>query len=267
VRSEPVEHCAPRLRTFAAAHGGAVGQLRWNADLARRYARPGTASGIAWGSGTLIARDLFLTAGHCFDRTGGRWLRPLDDTTGDVIAPAEIATNMHVAFNYQLDPAGELRPTHSHRIVELVEHHAGGLDIAIVRLAGAPGAAWGVAELAPGAARPGEAVCLIGHPLGFTKHLVAGRAVSARGAAIRYLGAATFEGSSGSGVLRISDGRLIGVHTNGRSSAGTSSGVCVSALVAHSPTLRALIGRPTRAAATGGTAARPCSAPRSRRSP
>ncbi|WP_437905827.1 serine protease [Sorangium sp. So ce327] len=263
MRSEPVEHCPPPLRTFAAAHEGAVGQLRWNADLACRYARPGTASGVAWGSGTLIARDLFLTAGHCFDRTGGRWLRPLDDRTGDVIGSAEIATNMHVAFNYQLDPAGELRPTHCYRIVELVEHRPGELDVAIVRLAGAPGAAWGVAELAPTGARPGEAVCLIGHPLGFTKHLVAGRCVAAGGTALRYLGAATFEGSSGSGVLRISDGRLVGVHTNGRSGAGTSSGVCVSALIARSPTLQLV----SRAAAAGGTAARPCSAPRPRRSP
>src|SRR5258705_12030214 len=117
VRSEsrPVEHVDHALRAFAAAPQGAVGHLRWNADLAQRYARPGTAAGVAWGSGTLIARDLFLTAGHCFDRTGGRWVRPVDAATGSTISSAELATNLHVELNYQLDPAGELRAAPRYR--------------------------------------------------------------------------------------------------------------------------------------------------------
>lgn len=47
---------------------------------------------------------------------------------------------MHVNFNYQVTPDGELRKEQEYDIVELVEHEFvfGGLDYAIVRLDGAP---------------------------------------------------------------------------------------------------------------------------------
>jgi len=251
--SQPVEHYDGTLgvsRAFVAAHQGPVGQLQWNDDLARRYAYPGNVSGRVWGSGTLVATDLFLTAAHCFAAAGGWWVRPRTDDAP--LAPGELARNLHVTFNYQLDSAGELRATQAYPIVELVAYRPGELDVAMVRLGGNPGATWGVAELAATGARPGEQLCIIGHPLGFTKRIDAGRCVAVAGSTIHH-DLDTFEGSSGSGILRASDGRLVGVHTHGAGAAAANTGVCITAL--------------SRAVAAGGTAARPCSAPRWPRSP
>ena len=37
---------------------------------------PGDVSGERFGTGALISDELFLTAGHCFDQSGGGWERP-----------------------------------------------------------------------------------------------------------------------------------------------------------------------------------------------
>ena len=61
---------------FVAAHERPVGQLQWNDNLAAIYTNPGNVSGVRWCTGALISPNLFLSAGHCFDQTGGGWQRP-----------------------------------------------------------------------------------------------------------------------------------------------------------------------------------------------
>jgi V8-like Glu-specific endopeptidase len=231
---------------FTAQHQSAVGQIQWNDDLATIYTNPGNVNDVRWCSGTMISNDLFLTAGHCFDQTGGGWERPRINNTNNIIPSTEIATRMHVNFNYQDDPAGNPRPVTSVAIVALVEYRLGGLDFAIVRLAGNPGAVWGQAQISTTDAAAGDMLCIMGHPNGVPKRVEAGPALAPSGSKIRYDDIDTLGGNSGSGVLRASDGRLVGVHTNGgcgpTSPNGTdyNFGQRIVSLIAASPTLKGL---------------------------
>ena len=246
--SQPVEQYDGTLgvtTTFVAAHQNPVGQLQWNSNLAAAYTNPGNVAGVRWCTGTLISNDLFLTAGHCFDQSGGGWIRPVDNVTGATISPAEIATNMHVNFNYQVDPAGTLRAEQSYPIQSLVEYRLGGLDFSIVRLGGNPGAAWGTTQVATTDAAPGDMLCIIGHPAGWPKRIEAGPCLNVTGTTISYNDIDTLGGNSGSGVLRASDGRIVGVHTNGgcgpsSPGVGSNSGVRITSIIAQSPSLQAL---------------------------
>jgi V8-like Glu-specific endopeptidase len=247
--SQPVEQYNGALgvtQAFVNQHQAPVGQIQWNTNLAQIYTNPGDVSGARWCSGTLITRDLFLTAGHCFDQTGGGWNRPRVNGTTNIIPPTEIATNMHVNFNFQVDPAGNVRPEVSFQITALVEYRLGGLDFAIVRLSGNPGAQFGTTGVSAGDAAQGDMLCIIGHPEGLPKRIEAGPALAPQGNQIRYDDIDTLGGNSGSGVLRASDGWIVGVHTNGgcrpTSPDGTNanSGMRIAALIGASPTLRIL---------------------------
>jgi V8-like Glu-specific endopeptidase len=251
--SQPVEQYNGTLgvtTAFVTAHQSPVGQLQWNNNLATLYTNPGNVSGVRWCTGTLISNDLFLSAGHCFDQSGGNWIRPADNTTGATISPAEIATNMHVNFNYQVDPTGVLRVEQSYPILSLVEYRLGGLDFSIVRLGGNPGAIWGITQVATTDAATGDMLCIIGHPAGWPKRIEAGPCLNVAGTTITYDDIDTLGGNSGSGVLRASDGRIVGVHTNGGCGAnspgiGSNSGVRITSILAQSPTLQALTAPPT----------------------
>lgn len=247
--SQPVEQYDGTLgvtQAFVANHQQAVGQIQWNDNLAGIYTNPGNVSGQRWCSGTLITDNLFLTAGHCFDQTGGGWRRPRVNGTSNIIPSSEIATNMHVNFNYQVDSLGNPRPVAVFGITELLEYRLGGLDFAIVRLAGNPGATWGKAQVATTDAVAGDMLCVMGHPEGVPKRIEAGPALAPIGNRIRYDDIDTLGGNSGSGVLRASDGRLVGVHTNGGCGAASPNGTDANfgqrilALIAASPTLTEL---------------------------
>jgi V8-like Glu-specific endopeptidase len=219
---QPVEQYDGTLgvtQSFVDNHESPVGNLHWNDNLDDRFDDPGNVGGVRWCSGTLVSEDLFLTAGHCFDQDAGGWDIPADD--GATISPHEIATSMHVDFNYQVDPSGNLRMTESYQVEELVEYRVNGLDYAVVRLEGTPGSRWGTADLAANDAENGDMLCIIQHPGGSPKRIEAGEATHIHGSSgpdSEYFGYGdidTLSGSSGSGMLRSPDGRIVGVHTNG----------------------------------------------------
>ncbi len=259
--SQPVEQYDGTLgvtAAFVAEHQGPVGQLQWNNNLASFYTNPGNVSGVRWCTGTLVSNDLFLTAGHCFDQSGGGWIRPIDNTTGATITPAEIATNMHVNFNYQVDSTGTLRAEQSYPILSLLEYRLGGLDFAVIRLGGNPGATWGTTQVSTTDAVSGDMLCIIGHPAGWPKRIEAGPCLNVAGTKITYDDIDTLGGNSGSGVLRASDSRIVGVHTNGgcRPSSpgvGSNSGVRITSIIAQSPTLQALTAPSFKFTDDGGT--------------
>ena len=258
--SQPVELYDGTLGVpvaFVNAHQSPVGQLQWNDNLASIYTNPGNVSGVRWCTGTLISNDLFLTAGHCFDQTGGGWQRPRINGTTNIIPPSEIATNMHVNFNYQVDPSGNLRTEQSFPVLQLTEYRLGGLDFAIARLGGNPGTIFGTTQISTTDAAVGDMTCIIGHPAGQPKRIEAGPVTELSGNLIRYNDIDTLGGNSGSGILRAADGRIVGVHTNGGCNpdmTGSNFGVRITRLIEQSPTLQTLTRPKLKFIDDGGTA-------------
>jgi V8-like Glu-specific endopeptidase len=248
--SQPVEQYDGTLGVtvaFVAAHQAPACQVQWNDNLASIYTNPGNVSGVRWGSGTMISNNLLLTCGHLFDQTGGGWERPRQNGTTNIITPQEIARNMRVNFNFQVDPAGNLRAEQSFSILELIEYRLGGIDMAICRIDGNPGATFGQTLVSTTDAAVPDMLCIIGHPAGQPKRIEAGPTSAIDGNFIRYGDIDTLGGNSGSGILRASDGRLVGIHTNGGCTStspgggGTNFGQRIVAVIAVSPTLQALV--------------------------
>ncbi|USK32146.1 trypsin-like peptidase domain-containing protein [Bacillus sp. F19] len=230
---------------FVSAHQAPVGQVQWNNNLASIYTNPGNVSGVRWCSGTLISDDLFLTAGHCFDQSPGGWIVPRINGTNDPIPSTEIATNMHVNFDYQLDSIGNPKPEQSFNVIGLVEYREGGLDYAILRLQGNPGQIFGVAQVANVDAAVGDMLCIIQHPNGDRKMIEAGPATAISSYRIEYNDIDTDGGTSGSGILLSPNGTLVGVHTNGgckTDSTGYNFGVRISYLIEKSLILQKIVG-------------------------
>ena len=248
--SQPVEQYDGSLGVtiaFVNANQGPVGQLQWNNNLATKYTSPGNVNNARWGTGTLLANNLFLTAGHNFDQTGGGWTRPRVNGTFNTISPQEIATNMHVNFNFQVDASGNPRAEQSVPVTALVEYRLGNLDFAICRLGGNAAASFGTGRVASNNAATNDTICIIGHPAGARKRVEAGTVFSITNDAIRYDNIDTLGGNSGSGILRASDGRIVGVHTNGGCNpegTGQNRGYPIEAILAASPTLRGLLVAP-----------------------
>lgn len=174
-------------------------------------------------SGTLISKDLFLSAGHC------------NYQVGDI-----------VRFNYQRAPDLILRTPSDYTVAEVVEQEAsGGWDYAIVRLSGNPGLEWGFTSITESEPVTATRVTIIQHPARVPKVIHAGAVSSV--AAIGYNWFThevdTVGGSSGSGVLN-EDGLLVGVHTHAGCSTGNpvygNNAIRMSRLIERSPTLRAL---------------------------
>jgi V8-like Glu-specific endopeptidase len=252
--SQPVEQYDGTLgvpATFVNAHQAPVAQVQWNDNLASIYTNPGNVSGARWGSGTMISRDLFLTAGHLFDQTGGGWERPRTNGTTNIISPQEIALNMRLNFNYQVDASGTLRTAQSFPITQLVEYRLGSVDFAICRISGNPGNTFGWTDVATADAALNDMLCVMGHPAGVPKRIEAGPATGFNGNQILYNDIDTLGGNSGSGILSGVSGQLVGVHTNGGcNAAGTGSnfGQRITAIRRNSPTLQSLVTATTHVA-------------------
>ncbi|XOF34422.1 MAG: trypsin-like serine peptidase [Candidatus Electrothrix sp. YB6] len=247
--SQPVEQYDGTLgvtKQFVDTHEQKVGQIQWNDNLSDLYDEPGNISGVRWCTGTLISADLFLTAGHCFDQSGGGWQRPKIDGTDDVISPEEIATNMHVNFNYQVDQDDNLRQEIKYDIDELVEYRLGDLDFSIVRLADSPGEIFGIGILAQEDAEVGDMIAIIGHPAGEPKRIEAGPVTSFEEDRIRYNDIDTLGGNSGSALWHSPSGKIVGVHTNGGCSVtgGSNFGVRIGSLLEESTILQDLAMHP-----------------------
>jgi hypothetical protein len=176
-------------------------------------------------TGTLISKDLFISAGHC------------GYVVGDV-----------VRFNFQDAPDGTARPTTDVTVAAVVEQENNGTwDYAIVRLNGDPGFQFGHASIAASDAPVGATVAIIQHPGGVPKVVHAGPLVdyaSTVGANWFRHRVDTIGGSSGSGVLNTA-GQLVGIHTNAGCNTGApiegNSAIRMSRLVQHSATLQGLV--------------------------
>lgn len=228
-------------QAFVDSHQSAVGVLRWHSNLATHYTNPGNVAGHRWCTGTLISDNLFLTAGHCFDQTGGGWQRPRVNGSSNIISSEEIATRMNVEFDFQLDSSGTLKSPVSFAVEELIEYRLNGLDFAIVRLSGNPGQQFGTTQMAEDDGDVGDMICIIGHPAGQPKRIEAGPITSFQDFRVRYNDIDTLGGNSGSGILRESDGRIVGIHTNGgcnQTMTGSNFGLRITRLRAASPTVR-----------------------------
>lgn len=155
-------------------------------------------------TGTLVAYNLLLTAGHC-------------------IVDASHAESLTVQFNYQNDPAGSPRPVDEYSVVELLEHrndevHGGAVDYALLRVAGSPGHRWGVTPVSAAAPRVGDALAMVQHPAGLPKVVDFGTLARIGSSTLYYGDLDTLGGSSGAGLLD-GFGNLIGVHEQGDCSA------------------------------------------------
>lgn len=226
---------------FVAGRQSAACQVQWNDNLATLFTNPGTVNGVRWGSGTMIADDIFLTCGHLFDDVANGWVLPVNNATGTIITPAEKALNMRLNFNFQEDPSGNMRPEQSFPIIQLIEYRLGGIDMAVCRIGGNPGAIFGRTRVSIDDAALNDMICIIGHPAGLPKRIEAGPATDLTGDAIRYNDIDTLGGNSGSGVLHANSDSLVGVHTNGgcnMAGTGSNSGVRITSILRESPTVR-----------------------------
>lgn len=196
-----------------------------------------------WCTGTLIADDLVLTAGHCFDTLKERygWQTPqrLDFTTGsiDYYKPKELAQFMKVNFRYQINgETGAPRSEVSVSVSDLLEYRLGDLDYGIVRLASPATTLAGLDNVEPSSVSDGVPtielpIAIFQHPNGDYKKIDVGQVQNYGSLSITYGNLDTYGGSSGS-AIRASNGEILGVHTHGgcTRTGGANRGVPVEAI-------------------------------------
>ena len=193
----------------------------------------------------MISADLFLTCGHLFDDDANGWTLPRDNGTGDVISPRrDRAPTCTSTSTSRKTRTATCVPSSSSRSPQLVEYRLDGLDFAICRIGGNPGATFGAHAGRRSTTPPSDdMICIIGHPAGMPKRIEAGPAHRLNGDADplqrhRHAGRQLRLGHPAC------DSRsLVGVHTNGgcnTAGTGSNSGVRIDAILRESPTVRGI---------------------------
>ena len=233
---------------FVNRHRLAVGLLRWRTDLSERYREQrGNVAGRGWCTGTLIADDLFLTAGHCLDSADTPSFQLPREKGGIALEPAVLAREFTVEFRFE-NPAlaDAARYGNSAEVVRLEEYSRANPDYAILRLKGNPGFNNGVARISSSDSQPGLPIALLQHPRAEPMKVGAGLVAGLVGSKISYDTIDTLDGSSGAGILDVSTGKLVGIHTNGgctKRGDGENFGVTIGALGAVSDILYSFVDR------------------------
>ena len=147
-------------------------------------------------TGTLVSRNLFLTAKHCL-------------TYG--------VSKYQVVFNLEFNNSGRKKTPRVYAVQRVVEQ-GNNLDYAVIKLVGNPGYRQGWSRPSFRPISRGEHLAIIQHPGGTYKQVATGRSLSRHGHYVAY-NVDTLSGSSGSGILGVK-GMILGVHTNGGCSHG-----------------------------------------------
>ncbi|NII25500.1 trypsin-like peptidase domain-containing protein [Pseudoflavitalea sp. X16] len=216
----------------------AIGLLCWDSSFGNAFSGPkdieGDVKGRGWGSGCLIAKDLFLTAAHCFNSNPANFTIPHKNELP--ITPEQSIRFMHVTFNYQWQAnSDQIRSdTASYRIAEIKEIRFDGVDYAILRLLPRNGELPGI-RFQPLNPAPrnypvfrGDAICIIQHARGEEKKIGCGQVQLVDGSHIRYGNIDTHSGSSGAPVIDRRTGVIVGVHSDGACDEGGGYNFCSS---------------------------------------
>lgn len=180
--------------------------------------------GLGYCTGTLITKDLFLTAEHC----------------------AAQCEDIKVTFGYLRE--GREESFDCKQIVEKGDGNAEN-DYFIIRLEGNPGVKWGWYDVSAQAVASGSQLLMIHHPKA-TPMKVSQKNCTLKSEEGGFLmhRCDTQSGSSGSAILlpnfeKPKETRIVGVHTLGgcdEAEESTNSGPSIRHLVEISPTLRAI---------------------------
>jgi V8-like Glu-specific endopeptidase len=173
---------------------------RYNLCSDERYR---TQPSLAFCSGTLIAPDLVLTAGHCVD--------------------AELCASTKVVLGYQMQDSSTLSPINQDHVYScsevVVRSFDSVLDYAIIRLE-RPTVGVALAPVKVGALplREGEGLVVAGYPSGLPLKIAGGATVldgRERSADFFTADLDAFPGNSGGGVYAEDSGELVGVLVRG----------------------------------------------------
>jgi V8-like Glu-specific endopeptidase len=232
-----------------------VGQLQWKYNFGNKFKGPrdteGNVHGIRWCTGTLIEKNIFITAGHCFAREVGISFQ-MPEKNGVVISNGEIAKLMKVNFNYQIDVnTRQIRTdTIDYPIDTLIEWRNDSLDYAIIILGKDkngkyPGEVFGFVEVAKTDPKQDETVAIIQHPGGQPKMIEAGtiRLNLTNRRSIEYDDIDTKNKSSGSALISSISKRIVGIHVEGgcdNSWDGSNHATPISFIMRHSKLIKSL---------------------------
>jgi len=211
-----------------------IGQLQWLPKFPGFHPvidSEGNVKGQRWGSGCMITKDLYLTAGHCVNNDQPTWKMP--KKKNELLPPQELCKLMTVQFNYEYDKnfplnnggIGKLRAdTCNYPVLELVDYGliiSPDFDYAILRLGkGAdsswPGEKFGIIPICDSnELKKNDHICIIQHPKGMAKVVGGGLVYNMNAKMLYYKDIDTDNGSSGAPVISCTSQKLVGLHFYG----------------------------------------------------